>query len=168
MFKEKPNEEFVCAICFGVFNNPVADDCGHIYCAECLFDWFKVKDTCPISCSKIRKETIRKPPLPFTNLLGALEIKCPKCGDKYIQLDQYDDGCPDCLTSRFSSRPRASNAQRQSQFGQSSNTRFGQSSNTRFANSGNLWEGVKWAGVATAVGAGLLVLISSMKNKNRD
>ena len=36
-----------CAICLGVFRNPVRTECGHVFCFGCLESWLSQKPQCP-------------------------------------------------------------------------------------------------------------------------
>ena len=53
------DDDVICPICFGVFNDAVRTSCGHIFCMECILTWF---------------ETLRRP----EDVLGSADIlSCP-------------------------------------------------------------------------------------------
>lgn len=33
----------------GVLNDPVSDNCGHMYCRSCITNWLKTNNCCPMS-----------------------------------------------------------------------------------------------------------------------
>lgn len=44
---EKEVADYVCTICTDVSYPPSTTKCGHIFCTECITNWFKNKKTCP-------------------------------------------------------------------------------------------------------------------------
>lgn len=51
-FEEELNGE--CSICISHIDNPVLEpSCQHLFCAECLLKWLKLKDQCPMCRAKI-------------------------------------------------------------------------------------------------------------------
>ncbi|XP_037955386.1 E3 ubiquitin-protein ligase RNFT1-like [Teleopsis dalmanni] len=42
----------ICPICHDNYNNPIALECGHIFCDDCVNTWFKREQTCPMCRSK--------------------------------------------------------------------------------------------------------------------
>ncbi|KAL0490804.1 hypothetical protein AKO1_009608 [Acrasis kona] len=55
------------------------DPCGHLFCDECIREWLKTKDTCPVSRMKIMISQLNNPPHMVTNMLDKLQVKCPAC-----------------------------------------------------------------------------------------
>ena len=47
-FESPVDEELLCAICKGVFQDPVMAHCEHVFCSSCIEEWLKRQDTCPI------------------------------------------------------------------------------------------------------------------------
>jgi len=45
------NEDNNCSICLETINEGSISECGHVYCSECIKNWFKYKKTCPM-CKK--------------------------------------------------------------------------------------------------------------------
>lgn len=71
------DEEFICSICLGVFENPVHGHCGHTYCRNCIVNWIiNHESTCPLDRISLYPEELVDAPLPFKNLIGRLLIKC--------------------------------------------------------------------------------------------
>lgn len=57
--KYKEVEKYLeCPICHGILIFPVLTETGHTFCADCIDDWFKKSDVCPISNIKIKKNKI--------------------------------------------------------------------------------------------------------------
>ncbi|CAH8593010.1 unnamed protein product [Schistosoma intercalatum] len=44
-------ESFLCSICRGLLVRTRLLSCGHQFCRECLYYWFKIRNTCPL-CRK--------------------------------------------------------------------------------------------------------------------
>jgi hypothetical protein len=43
-----------CGICYGIFNNPVETQCGHIFCEDCIKQWFNGNNkSCPFCKQQI-------------------------------------------------------------------------------------------------------------------
>ena len=71
------DEEFICSICLGVFENPVHGRCGHTYCRSCIVNWItNHENTCPLDRISLFPEELVDAPLPFKNLINRLLIKC--------------------------------------------------------------------------------------------
>lgn len=164
LFLEKPNDEFICSICLGVYDDPVSDECGHVFCSACLEGWLKRKNSCPMSSLPCSIAKIRKAPLPLRNLIGALQILCVECKKNYVSLDRYEDGCQDCYVRRLTNRTAAKDS-----FARGARQTQAQAQ-AQAQTSDNIWQSdwVKWAGIVGVATAGLLVLNSSMKHKSRD
>lgn len=41
-----------CSICKDSFKNPISLPCDHIFCDECISEWFEKENTCPLCRSK--------------------------------------------------------------------------------------------------------------------
>jgi hypothetical protein len=88
------DEEFICAICNGVLEEPLQIfPCEHIYCSLCLNQWFKSNDytkTCPEDRQVIYDSFLKTPRI-ISNLLAKMIIKCKFCTsgcDGVIKLEQ--------------------------------------------------------------------------------
>ena len=76
-FVNPVDEEFLCSICLGVFENPVHGRCGHTYCRTCIIDWItNHENTCPLDRISLYPEELVEAPLPLKNLINRLLIKC--------------------------------------------------------------------------------------------
>jgi hypothetical protein len=61
-----------CSICFGKFgpvwpDNPVMSHCKHIFCTQCIFDWFRFaqcSDQCSLPCFRPPCPVCREPLVP--------------------------------------------------------------------------------------------------------
>jgi len=88
------DDEFICAICNGVFEQPLQIfPCQHIYCSTCLNQWLesnKSEPTCPQD-REVIYESFVKTPRVINNILAKFLIKCQFSGegcDVVIKLDQ--------------------------------------------------------------------------------
>ena len=69
-------KDFECAICLVPWTDPQELNCGHIFCRGCLTSL----STCPECREKI--VTSKTPNRIMLNMVGALPVKCKKCGWK--------------------------------------------------------------------------------------
>ena len=68
-------KEYICPLCTGVYYNATSDECGHIFCKECIFKYIESSKKCPLSNEQITKESLR--PVQFiTCLLEKYKIFC--------------------------------------------------------------------------------------------
>jgi hypothetical protein len=92
-------EEMICAICKGVMREPVTDSCGHAYGKRCIEAYVEGNGSCPInkripiSCNQLSVC------LPFKNVIGKLQVKCPnndycKWSGRLEQLESHTEN--DC------------------------------------------------------------------------
>jgi len=47
LFVETPDDEWICAICQDVLEDPVCTPCGHSFCSACLAEWLTDNEQCP-------------------------------------------------------------------------------------------------------------------------
>ena len=67
-------DDLICCICKEVFNDPIAHECGNMFCKSC---WNKkTKPNCPL-CNSVSPE--HKVPLMVTNTINELLVECVKC-----------------------------------------------------------------------------------------
>jgi len=99
-------QDYICPLCTGVYNNPVVDGCGHVFCNECITLSLTRSVYCPISYRDISKDSCHQ--IPFINsIISKHIINCKnKCGWKK-PLNNYqqhlDEECPNILLNcRFS------------------------------------------------------------------
>ena len=84
-------DEFTCAICLGMFNNPmVTQCCRQTYCKECIREWVSQHKTCPNDRKTLTKKGLRPVPRVMINLLENMKIKC----------DHEMDGCQQVIRIR--------------------------------------------------------------------
>lgn len=93
-------QDYICPLCTGVYNNPVVDGCGHVFCSECINLSLTKSVYCPISYRDISKDSCHQ--IPFINsIISKHIINCKnKCGWKK-PLSNYqlhlDQECPNIL-----------------------------------------------------------------------
>lgn len=79
-FVNRPvDAEYLCSICFGVFEQPVHGPCGHTFCSKCIDNWIPQStniNSCPLDKRPLHKKDLVAVSIPFRNLLGRLDIKC--------------------------------------------------------------------------------------------
>ncbi|CAL5999568.1 C3HC4 type (RING finger) domain-containing protein [Hexamita inflata] len=52
------NELFSCPICYDQFNYPVALPCGHVMCYQCIKQWGKQQNECPVCRQSFQAEEL--------------------------------------------------------------------------------------------------------------
>ncbi|CAD8119196.1 unnamed protein product [Paramecium sonneborni] len=90
-----------CPIGLGVLRNPVFDQCGHVYCHGCIFDWLKKQKLCPINKQPLNENQLIKA-IPIKNMVDELELKqcLLKCNWKGTLENYYthdEKECPEKL-----------------------------------------------------------------------
>jgi TRAF-type zinc finger/Zinc finger, C3HC4 type (RING finger) len=95
-------QDYICPLCTGVYNNPVVDGCGHVFCNECINISMKKSVYCPISYRDLSKENFHQIPF-ISSIIAKHVINCKnKCGWKK-SLNNYqthlDEECPNILLS---------------------------------------------------------------------
>lgn len=76
-FEVTVDSELKCAICCGVFDQPVqAGDCEHIFCHACIHEWLATSGSCPIDRRPLDLQQLQPAPRIVRNLLGRLQITC--------------------------------------------------------------------------------------------
>ena len=72
--EEQIPDDLICCICKEVFNDPIAHECGNMFCKNC---WNKkTKPNCPL-CNVVSPE--HKVPLMITNTINELLVECITC-----------------------------------------------------------------------------------------
>jgi len=93
-------QDYICPLCTGVYNNPVVDGCGHVFCNDCINQSLTKSVYCPISYRDISNDSCHQ--IPFINsIISKHIINCKnKCGWKK-PLSNYqkhlDEECPNIL-----------------------------------------------------------------------
>ncbi len=95
-------QDYICPLCTGVYNNPVVDGCGHVFCSNCINLSLTKSVYCPISYRDISKDSCHQIPF-ISSIISKHIINCKnKCGWKK-QLGSYqqhlDEECPNILLS---------------------------------------------------------------------
>ncbi|XP_029984359.1 tripartite motif-containing protein 35-like [Sphaeramia orbicularis] len=106
-------EELCCAICHGIYENPVLLSCSHSFCKACLQSWWSVKQIkeCPL-CKKASLQNDPPCNLALKNLCEAfLEKKAQKASEplcslhseklKLFCLDHQQPVCVVCRDSKI-------------------------------------------------------------------
>mmetsp|Transcript_42791 Transcript_42791/g.103502 ORF Transcript_42791/g.103502 Transcript_42791/m.103502 type:complete len:440 (+) Transcript_42791:164-1483(+) len=76
LFSETPDDSLLCAICYGVFEDPCSLSCGHIFCRSCLKRTLRVTNkTCPV-CRAGSVSDEDRPVEPLKFLIEKLQVKC--------------------------------------------------------------------------------------------
>ena len=48
-------QDTTCSVCMDKLTNPIQLSCGHLFCEDCISQWFEKKTTCPL-CRKVIKK----------------------------------------------------------------------------------------------------------------
>lgn len=76
-FQGDVDEELICTICGGVFQEPrQVSPCEHCFCDECIQEWVKHQQTCPVDRNPITSSSLGPAPRILRNLLARLKITC--------------------------------------------------------------------------------------------
>ena len=67
--------DFICSLCKGVLNQPVADYCGHLFCQKCFETYLSTSQICPVTRSPlVIDQPIEMPTV--RNYLNKMYMKC--------------------------------------------------------------------------------------------
>lgn len=72
-------ERLTCTFGLGVFNNPVALPCQHVYCKGCIEQWLAKNGGCPKCRCKFSKDDL-KPQTNFAKMIQSAEVQCSLTG----------------------------------------------------------------------------------------
>ena len=77
-FVDEVDEELLCAICGLVLKDPVQiRQCEHCFCSDCMYEWWKHRQTCPIDRTRVPSvDDIISPPRIVRNMLSRLKLTC--------------------------------------------------------------------------------------------
>lgn len=88
-FAEKVNDNYICSICTEVFKDPIMlSFCEHIYCRECIEEWFEKSQNCPEDRRPATASDLKPPSRFFRNLYNNLKMHC----------DYFSNGCKVAFT----------------------------------------------------------------------
>ena len=85
-----------CPICFNYLNNPYECElCGGLFCEDCIQNWLKKTQKCPMRCSELK---IKRADINSRKLLNVIELHCqnyPDCNfkGKYWDLLSHEEKC---------------------------------------------------------------------------
>ena len=78
-------DDGMCAICMGPHENKSFPSCGHVFCFQCLAEWCRIRQTCPM-CNQ-----------PITSFKHSFESDynyqvhhCPRRTRRFIRMPQND------------------------------------------------------------------------------
>jgi len=75
------DDEFVCAICTDILENPVEiSRCEHNFCDSCIRKWIQDKSECPIDRDPAVEAGLGRPRRFFRNKLAEVRLRCPFSG----------------------------------------------------------------------------------------
>ena len=86
-----------CPICFSYLNNPYeCEICGGLFCEDCIKDWLKTKEKCPMRCAELK---IKRADINSRKLLNVIILRCqnyPDCqySTNYWDLLAHEEKCP--------------------------------------------------------------------------
>ncbi|CAF1375382.1 unnamed protein product [Didymodactylos carnosus] len=85
------NAELKCVICHQPIDNPVSTTCNHTFCKNCITEWYRNHQSCPICRQHISSSDLSPVTLHLVlNQLNRLSVKCTKCNQGNIQRDNYE------------------------------------------------------------------------------
>jgi hypothetical protein len=76
LFTVPPDANLLCAICHGVFENPVSLSCGHVYCLTCADHSLANDELCPACRKGHNSGDGCVPAIVVSGLIGNLQVKC--------------------------------------------------------------------------------------------
>jgi hypothetical protein len=85
-----------CTICKEILDNPYeCENCGALFCIECINEWSKDKVTCPLDCGNFKPVRVK---LNTKKLLNLLELRChnyPDCkfNSSYWNIIEHEEKC---------------------------------------------------------------------------
>uniref|UniRef100_A0A8D9EG61 E3 ubiquitin-protein ligase NRDP1 n=1 Tax=Cacopsylla melanoneura TaxID=428564 RepID=A0A8D9EG61_9HEMI len=94
------DEELICSICSGVFEEPLqAPTCEHAFCKACINEWISRQPTCPVDRLPITAAQLRPAPRLLRKLLSRLVISCDNASygcTTAVKLDSYATHLTEC------------------------------------------------------------------------
>ncbi len=70
-------DEYYCTLCKGIYMHPTVDDCGHVYCRDCLFKYMETSSSCPVSNNMLDRSKITSIKF-IANILDKQSVYCKK------------------------------------------------------------------------------------------
>ena len=108
IFVVKPSEQFACALCLNILNDPRQCSNGHSFCFSCISAVLQRKQECPICKVQVSAETLTRNLL-VQDLIEGMKTVCISCDDAENpgrclwkgplseRQSHYDDDCGFCL-----------------------------------------------------------------------
>ncbi|MGH0170303.1 UNVERIFIED_CONTAM: hypothetical protein FKN15_058579 [Acipenser sinensis] len=84
-YQDEVDDELSCLICLQPLLCPMDTPCGHTYCFQCLDNFLREQDFCPVDRQRLNLRQCRRSSLLVRNLLDKLLVLCPfqkDCGLK--------------------------------------------------------------------------------------
>ncbi|MGH0175763.1 UNVERIFIED_CONTAM: hypothetical protein FKN15_007847 [Acipenser sinensis] len=84
-YQDEVDDELSCLICLQPLLCPMDTPCGHTYCFQCLDNFLREQDFCPVDRQRLNLRQCRRSSLLVRNLLDKLSVLCPfqkDCGLK--------------------------------------------------------------------------------------
>ena len=89
--------DYECAICMETLRNPVTLPCKHCFCAKCLDDARKMKNTCPVCRTELPPKFIPVFAYDLLNDMNQIKVRCANkgCGEvvPLSSLRDHQDNC---------------------------------------------------------------------------
>ncbi|XP_071833219.1 E3 ubiquitin-protein ligase NRDP1-like [Apostichopus japonicus] len=79
-FPSKPDQDLLCGICKGVYQDAVATSCGHTFCAVCIQTW--LDRACRKTCPQCRKTLTGCEVIPIFSLRQVVNKICIYCENR--------------------------------------------------------------------------------------
>ncbi|XP_048031687.1 ligand of Numb protein X 2b [Megalobrama amblycephala] len=76
-YQDDVDDELVCHICLQPLLQPMDTPCGHTYCFQCLSNFLRDQDFCPVDRQRLQLQQCRASSLLVRNLLDKLAVLCP-------------------------------------------------------------------------------------------
>lgn len=96
------SELFTCNICTQIANTPLNIPCGHIFCNNCLKQWYTINQTCPTCRHSCNLEQIQIN-ASVTKMIAQMDWKCKNyvngctftsvVGNNDIKMDRHERKC---------------------------------------------------------------------------
>ncbi|CAH8582994.1 unnamed protein product [Heterobilharzia americana] len=91
-------ESFTCSICQGLLVRARLLSCGHQFCRECLYYWFKIRHTCPLCRTRVYTNV---PARHVDNFLDELIDQCYSEELKHQRKGRKFESTSELLDSRY-------------------------------------------------------------------
>jgi len=69
-------EHLICFICEGVFHDPVQCPNEHYFCKDCVKQWLRKHETCPVDLKELSENDLKAAPKILRDIISSLHLKC--------------------------------------------------------------------------------------------